>query len=129
MEKRKAQSLREVISTNQQFFQALRKDAQEIVAHEKEKIKGAIRTDFILSAEIIVISLGTLAATATLMDKALVLSLISLVMTFGVYGLVAMIVKMDDAGLYLVQQNSSAAQSLGRGLLSFAPILMKILSI
>lgn len=101
----------------------------DMVAHEKEKIKGAIRTDFILSAEIIVISLGTLAATATLMDKALVLSLISLVMTFGVYGLVAMIVKMGDAGLYLTQQNSSAAQSLGRGLLSFAPILMKILSV
>lgn len=101
----------------------------DLVAHEKEKIKGAIRTDFILSAEIIVISLGTMAAAATLMDKALVLSLISLIMTVGVYGLVALIVKMDDAGLHLVQQNSGLAKTIGQGLLSFAPVLMKILSV
>ncbi|MGL5252035.1 MAG: DUF808 domain-containing protein [Moraxella sp.] len=101
----------------------------DLVSHEKEKIKGAIRTDFILSAEIIVISLGTIAATATLVDKALTLVLISLVMTVGVYGFVAMIVKLDDMGLHLLQTSSSLAQQVGKGLLAFAPVLMKILSI
>lgn len=100
----------------------------DLVKFEKEKIKGAIRTDFILSAEIVVISLGTVA-TAAFMTKVTVLSLIALVMTVGVYGLVAMIVKIDDLGLYLTQQTSELKNKIGRGLLGFAPILMKALSI
>lgn len=100
----------------------------DLLTMENEKIKGAIRTDFILSAEIVVISLGTVA-TATFMEKVGVLSVISIVMTIGVYGLVAMIVKIDDLGLYLSEQVSSFKQSIGRGLLAFAPILMKTLSI
>lgn len=95
---------------------------------EKEKIKGAIRTDFILSAEIVVISLGTVAA-ASFMTKVSVLSVIAILMTVGVYGLVAIIVKIDDFGLYLTQQTASIKQAAGRGLLVFAPILMKTLSI
>ena len=104
-------------------------ESVDLVAHEKEKIKGAVRTDFILSAEIIVISLGTIAATVPLLDKAATLVAISLLMTVGVYGFVAMIVKIDDLGLHLQQKSSSAAQSIGKALLAFAPILMKVLSI
>lgn len=104
-------------------------DNQNLVESEKDKIKGAIRTDFILSAEIIVISLGTIAANAPLLDKALVLALISVVMTVGVYGFVALIVKLDDMGLHLQQQGSGFAKTLGGGLLAFAPVLMKVLSI
>ena len=100
----------------------------DLAAFEKDKIKGAIRTDFILSAEIVVISLGTVA-TATFLGKVLVLSIIAVVMTVGVYGFVAMIVKIDDLGLYLTQQASNFKQSLGRGLLAFAPKLMKTLTI
>lgn len=100
----------------------------DLAAFEKDKIKGAIRTDFILSAEIVVISLGTVA-TATFLGKVLVLSIIAVVMTVGVYGFVAMIVKIDDLGLYLIQQASNFKQSLGRGLLAFAPKLMKTLTI
>jgi uncharacterized protein len=101
---------------------------EDLEKYEKEKIKGAIRTDFILSAEIIVISLGTVAS-ATLLTKIAVLSIIAIVMTIGVYGLVAMIVKIDDLGLYFVQKKSSIKQAVGRGLLAFAPKLMKTLSV
>ncbi|ANF81340.1 hypothetical protein A3K93_03435 [Acinetobacter sp. NCu2D-2] len=100
----------------------------DLVAYENEKVKGAIRTDFILSAEIVVITLGTVAA-ATMLTKITVLSLIALVMTVGVYGFVAVIVKIDDAGLYLIKKESDFKKKLGQGLLSFAPILMKFLSI
>ena len=100
----------------------------DLVALEKDKIRGAIRTDFILSAEIVVISLGTVA-DAPLAQKAAVLAGIALVMTVGVYGLVAGIVKLDDAGLWLTRQASAAQQALGRGLLVFAPWLMKALSV
>ncbi len=100
----------------------------DIVQMEKDKIKGAIRTDFILSAEIIVISLGTLL-TATITQKITVLVGISILMTVGVYGLVAGIVKLDDFGLWLTQKASSVAQTLGRGILWFAPWLMKTLSV
>ncbi len=100
----------------------------DLVALEKDKIKGAIRTDFILSAEIVVISLGTMAA-ASLQMKAFALSAISILMTVGVYGLVAMIVKMDDAGLHLTQKSDKTSQKLGFALLAFAPKLMKFLSI
>lgn len=100
----------------------------DIVQMEKDKIKGAVRTDFILSAEIIVISLGTVAGVA-LSQQAAVLVTIAVAMTIGVYGLVAAIVKMDDAGLYLSQRPGGAARALGRGLLATAPRLMKILSV
>ena len=100
----------------------------DLATFEKDKIKGAIRTDFILSAEIVVISLGTVAA-ATFGTKVMVLSVIAILMTVGVYGFVAMIVKIDDLGLYLTQQKSNVKQSIGRGLLVFAPKLMKTLTI
>ena len=100
----------------------------DLETFEKEKVKGAIRTDFILSAEIIVISLGTVAA-ATFTVKVATLCVIAVLMTVGVYGFVAMIVKIDDLGLYLTQQVSSFKQTIGRGLLAFAPKLMKALTI
>ena len=100
----------------------------DLVALERDKIKGAIRTDFILSAEIIVITLGTVAA-ASLGTRIGVLVGISLLMTVGVYGLVAGIVKLDDGGLALTRSASSALQSLGRAILVAAPWLMKTLSI
>lgn len=100
----------------------------DLVTFEKEKVKGAIRTDFILSAEIIVISLGTVAA-ATLPVKIATLCFIAILMTVGVYGFVAMIVKVDDLGLYLVDKTSSAKKAIGRGLLAFAPKLMRTLTI
>ncbi|PIA72170.1 DUF808 domain-containing protein [Pseudomonas sediminis] len=100
----------------------------DLVAFEREKIRGAVRTDFILSAEIIAITLGTVAA-ASFLNQVLVLSGIALVMTAGVYGLVAGIVKLDDAGLYLSQRTSAFAQACGRGILRLAPWLMKTLSV
>ncbi|WP_180159969.1 MULTISPECIES: DUF808 domain-containing protein [unclassified Acinetobacter] len=100
----------------------------DLVTFEKEKVKGAIRTDFILSAEIVVISLGTVA-TAAFGTKVMVLSVIAIIMTVGVYGFVAMIVKIDDLGLYLTQQASQFKKTVGQGLLAFAPKLMKTLTI
>ena len=100
----------------------------DLVALEKDKIKGAIRTDFILSAEIIVITLGTVA-TAALVTRVSVLVGIAILMTAGVYGLVAGIVKLDDGALVLTRSGSEAARSLGRGILSATPWLMKGLTI
>ncbi|MEH0167985.1 DUF808 domain-containing protein [Paucibacter sp. JuS9] len=100
----------------------------DLAAFEKDKIKGAIRTDFILSAEIIAITLGTVA-TASFTTQVLVLTGIAVVMTIGVYGLVAGIVKIDDLGLWLSRKSAAWKQSLGRGLLVAAPWLMKFLSI
>jgi uncharacterized protein len=102
-------------------------EAIDMVAFEKEKIKGAIRTDFILSAEIIVIALGTVA-TAAFSKQVGVLVSIGLFMTVGVYGLVAGIVKLDDFGLYLSRAKSAATQAIGRAILWFAPWLMRALS-
>lgn len=108
--------------------QEMQKIETDLIAFEKEKVKGAIRTDFILSAEIVVISLGTVA-TAAFTSKVMVLSVIAIVMTVGVYGFVAMIVKIDDLGLYLTQQAAEFKKTVGRGLLAFAPKLMKLLTI
>lgn len=94
---------------------------------EQKKIKGAIRTDFILSAEIIAITLGTVAGAA-LLQQVIVVSGIALVMTAGVYGLVAGIVKLDDLGIYLTAKSSSFAQTVGNGIVTAAPYLMKSLS-
>ncbi|MDM1250220.1 DUF808 domain-containing protein [Acinetobacter johnsonii] len=114
--------------TEEEASQELAAIETDMATFEKDKVKGAIRTDFILSAEIVVISLGTVAA-ATFSTKVMVLSVIAILMTVGVYGFVAMIVKIDDLGLYLTQQVSSFKQSIGRGLLAFAPKLMKTLTI
>lgn len=94
---------------------------------ERERMKGAIRTDFILSAEIIVITLGTVAGV-TLGQQVAVLVGIAALMTVGVYGLVAGIVKLDDLGLYLSRREGALA-GLGRGLVAGAPYLMKLLSV
>ncbi len=102
--------------------------AVDLVAMEADKIKGAIRTDFILSAEIIVITLGTVADKPFLFQLA-VLSGIGLLMTVGVYGLVAGIVKLDDAGAWLLERGDRLRSSLGRALLLAAPRLMKALTV
>lgn len=94
---------------------------------EKEKISGAVRTDFVLSAEIIVITLGTVAATS-LINQIAVLTLISLIMTIGVYGLVACIVKLDDLG-FILREKKHPLKQIGILLIGAAPILMKILSV
>jgi predicted DNA repair protein MutK len=109
--------------------EALRKLAalQVAPAEEDAKIKGAIRTDFVLSAEIIVITLGVVAVKP-FATQSLTLSLIAVIMTIGVYGLVACIVKLDDLGLYLSQKHG-AAQSMGHAILRAAPWLMKTLSV
>jgi predicted DNA repair protein MutK len=112
---------------------ALLDPAVDLVTHEREKIKGAVRTDFVLSAEIIVIALGTVSA-APFVTRVGVLVGIALVMTFGVYGLVAAIVKLDDAGLALSRRGGTSAfarlqRSLGGFVLGAAPWLMRFLSI
>lgn len=114
------------------LVRALNDASVDVVALEKEKIKGAVRTDFILSTEIIVITLGTVQASS-LLTQLSVLSGVAVLMTAGVYGLVACIVKLDDLGLYLSQQNAGPATALlravGRGLLHAAPALMKALTV
>ena len=106
---------------------ALADPAVDLVALEKDKIKGAVRTDFILSAEIIAITLGTVAGSGFL-TRLTVMTAIALVMTIGVYGIVAGIVKLDDMGLYL-SRKTGAAKAVGEGILKAAPWLMKSLSI
>jgi uncharacterized protein len=120
-------------SHRQELREALVDPAVDLVAVEKDKIKGAIRTDFILSAEIIVIALGTVG-TAPFTVRVGVLVGIAILMTVGVYGLVAGIVKLDDAGLYLSRREGSGVlrsvvRATGRGMLAFAPWLMKTLSV
>jgi len=105
----------------------------DLVAYERDKVKGAIRTDFVLSAEIIAITLGTVAAQPFL-TQVTVLTGIAIIMTIGVYGLVAGIVKLDDGGLALSRRTGEGSfaklqRSLGRGILAAAPYLMKFLSI
>jgi uncharacterized protein len=111
-----------------ELVEAVANPAVDIVAFEKNKIKGAIRTDFVLSAEIIVITLGTVAA-ATFIERLTVLAAIAVVMTVGVYGFVAAIVKLDDAGLYLSTKPSAALRMIGAAMVNGAPILMKLLSV
>jgi predicted DNA repair protein MutK len=106
---------------------ALVDPAVDLCAVEKDKIKGAVRTDFILSAEIIAITLGTVAGS-DFVTRVTVLTLIAVVMTVGVYGLVAGIVKLDDLGLYL-SRKAGAARAVGAGILRAAPWMMKGLSI
>jgi predicted DNA repair protein MutK len=101
---------------------------EDLLLAEKDKIKGAVKTDFILSAEIIVISLGA-ASGGTFITQALTLTAIGLVMTVGVYGLVAGIVKLDDLGFYLKNKDSNIQISIGDWLLKLTPKLMKVLSV
>ena len=111
-----------------QLVEAVADPATDLVAYEKDKIKGAIRTDFILSAEIIAITLGTVA-DASLTQQVIVMSGIAIVMTVGVYGLVAGIVKLDDLGLWLTQKPGQMAKNIGNGILRAAPYMMKSLSV
>ncbi|MET1078518.1 MAG: DUF808 domain-containing protein [Pseudomonas sp.] len=118
---------------HEELVQALSDPTVDLVAFEQDKIRGAVRTDFILSAEIIVITLGTVAGEPFSKQLA-VLALIALVMTIGVYGLVAGIVKLDDGGLYLSQKTGEGLftrlqRGFGRGVLRTAPYLMKSLSV
>ncbi len=103
---------------------------ESVEEFEKRKINGAIRTDFILSAEIIVIALGTVSG-ANILTQVIVVSLIAFVITLGVYGLVAGIVKLDDFGLYLEARSKGKGimATVGNALVTFAPKLMRLLTI
>ncbi|KRV69701.1 hypothetical protein AO721_04135 [Aeromonas veronii] len=102
----------------------------DLVAFEQQKVKGAIRTDFILSAEIIVIALGTVQGASIALQLSVVAG-IALLMTIGVYGLVGLIVKLDDIGLHLLQKPDGSAlrRAVGQGLLVTAPRLMHLLAL
>ena len=120
-------------SHNKALAQAVADPKIDMVALEKDKIKGAIRTDFILSAEIIVIALGTVA-NEVFSKQMTVVSLIAVVMTVGVYGLVAGIVKLDDLGLHLMLKKGKSfyrqlQRKIGERILAFAPYLMRTLSV
>jgi predicted DNA repair protein MutK len=123
----------EKAANHDELVEQLADPSVDMVAFEQKKIKGAIRTDFILSAEIIVLTLG-IVAESKFITQVGVLAGIAIVMTVGVYGLVAGIVKLDDAGLYLFQKQGGGLwprfmRWFGQGLISFAPWLMKALGI
>jgi predicted DNA repair protein MutK len=123
----------EEVAHHEALTHALADPSVDLVAFERDKIEGAIRTDFILSAEVVAIALGTVA-TAPLSQQVVVISGVSLVVTAGVYGFVAAIVKMDDVGLYFSQLGGQGAlavarRKLGLMLLNAAPLLMKTLSV
>lgn len=113
---------------HEELAHAIADPAVDMVAHEKEKIRGAIRTDFILSAEIIVITLGVVA-DKPFMTQVAVLTGVAVAMTIGVYGLVAGIVKLDDLGLYLARAGSKLRRAIGELIVRAAPGMMKALSI
>jgi uncharacterized protein len=121
-------SKEEDVAHHKAELEAIANAQVDMVAFEKDKIKGAIRTDFILSAEIIVITLGTVA-NEVFSKQLAVLSIVAVAMTIGVYGLVAGIVKLDDIGLAMSKRANAISQAIGRGLLAFAPMLMKTLSV
>lgn len=106
------------------LISAVASGEEDLMTFEKNKIKGAIRTDFILSAEIIVIALG-IVSTKPLITQVAVLSTIAVLMTVGVYGLVAGIVKLDDLGQHLTQTGGAIGKKIGNAILWFAPWLMK----
>ena len=123
----------EMAAQHEALISALADPAIDLQQLEKDRIKGAVRTDFILSAEIIAITLGTVQDSPFITQLA-VLSSIALIMTVGVYGLVAGIVKLDDGGLYLSERQGSRAwirlqRAVGRAILAAAPWLMKFLSV
>ncbi|MDP3088359.1 MAG: DUF808 domain-containing protein [Methylotenera sp.] len=118
---------------NAELAEAMADTDVDLVVLEKDKIKGAIRTDFILSGEIIVITLGTVA-TASFSKQIAVVTAIAIIMTVGVYGLVAGIVKLDDLGLHLMLKKGASLyrriqRKIGEKILAFAPILMRTLSV
>jgi len=126
------QSKAEDQAQHRDLLVAVATPAVDLVAFEKEKIKGAVRTDFVLSAEIIVITLGTVAA-ASFVQQISVLTGIAIIMTVGVYGFVAGIVKLDDGGLYLSRKTGDGRwqtiqRRIGAAILAAAPYLMKGLS-
>jgi hypothetical protein len=100
----------------------------DAVALEKEKVSGAVRTDFILSAEIMAIALADVA-TQPILNQAIVLALVALGITVGVYGVVALIVKVDDIGLNLAERSNAGVRALGRGMVKAMPPVMKTLTI
>ena len=123
----------EEVAHREDLLQQVADPAVDLVAYEQDRIKGAIRTDFILSAEIIVLTLG-IVASEVFVTQVLVLCGIAIVMTVGVYGLVAAIVKLDDAGLYLAKHTGTTTWAacmrwLGMRLVAFAPWLMKALGV
>lgn len=118
----------EVEEHKAELHEALKDPDADMKSVEKDKIKGAIRTDFILSAEIIAITLGTVSSQ-TIGMQFLVLTVVAVMITIGVYGLVAGIVKLDDGGLYLSRKDSLFAQRVGEGILWLAPWMMKTLSV
>jgi len=122
-----------VTQQKEQLIKALQNPDIDIQEFEKDKIKGAIRTDFILSAEIIIIALGTVS-DKDIGTQIAVLVFIAILMTVGVYGLVAGIVKIDDGGLLLIQDQSTSLwgklkRGLGHFMIGFAPRLMKFLAV
>jgi predicted DNA repair protein MutK len=121
-------SRQEDVEHHKELVEAVANPQVDMKQFEKDKIKGAVRTDFILSAEIIVISLGTVA-DQDFVTRVSVLVGIALLMTVGVYGLVAGIVKLDDLGLHLSRRASATARAVGNGILRTAPWLMKTLSV
>ena len=126
-------SKEEVEARHEELVQAMVDTDKDVLAMEKDKIKGAVRTDFILSAEIIAITLGTVQSQP-ITTQITVLTTIAIVMTVGVYGLVGGIVKIDDFGLHLTRKVGNSPRmrikrSLGRGILVAAPYLMKALSV
>lgn len=123
----------ELAEEHQKKLTALADPDVDLVALEQKKIKGAIRTDFILSAEIVVIVLGTVQ-DAALETRIMVTAGMAFAITVGVYGLVALIVKLDDMGLYMLRKSVSGSfntlqRAIGRGLLILAPMLMKTLAV
>jgi uncharacterized protein len=112
---------------HKELIETVQKSPQEILECEREKIKGAVRTDFILSAEIVAITLGTMQG-APFAQQAMVLVGISIIFTIGVYAVVGGVVKLDDLGLYLVAAKGSAKRAFGRFILLATPYFMKALS-
>ena len=96
--------------------------------HERSVVSGAVRTDFILSAEIMVIALNEVAAEG-FVSRAVILAVVAVAITVLVYGVVALIVKMDDAGLALAARDAGAVSALGRGLVRAMPIVLSVLSV
>jgi predicted DNA repair protein MutK len=113
---------------HEELARALADPAVDLRAVEKDKIRGAIRTDFVLSAEIIAITLGTVAQ-ADFMQQVIVVAGIAIAMTVGVYGVVALIVKLDDIGVFLSGRAGALPRAVGAGILKAAPLLMKTLSV
>lgn len=111
--------------TNEEAKAAAKLGAAE---YEKRKIKGAVRTDLVLSLEIVVITLGTVAG-ASLIKQFAVLVLVALLVTIGVYGIVAAIVRLDDWGLALMKKDGERTKAVGRFLVSLAPKVLRFLSI